>query len=61
VEQARAARAGWDVAAKAEWVTIGDLPGFHTQIKADGSGTLDITWITQGGFIYQVVGMAPTR
>jgi len=50
-----------DVVAKTEKVTIGDLPAAHTQIKADGNVTLDITWIAYGGLIYQVVGMAPTR
>jgi predicted Zn-dependent protease len=42
-------------------VTIGDLPAAHTQIKADGNVTLDITWIAYGGLIYQVVGMAQTK
>jgi len=50
-----------DLVAKTEKVTIGDLPAAHTQIKADGNVTLDITWIAYGGLIYQVVGMAPTR
>ena len=50
-----------DVVAKTEKLTIGDLPAAHTQIKADGNTTLDITWIAHGGLIYQVVGMAPTR
>jgi predicted Zn-dependent protease len=42
-------------------MTIGDLPAAHTQIKADGNVTLDITWIAYGGLIYQVVGMAQTK
>ena len=50
-----------DLVAKTEKLTIGDLPAAHTQIKADGNVTLDITWIAYGGLIYQVVGMAPTR
>ena len=50
-----------DVVAKTEKLTIGDLPAAHTQIKADGNVTLDITWIAYGGLIYQVVGMAPTK
>lgn len=50
-----------DVVDKTEKVTIGNLPAAHTQIKADGKVTLDITWIAHGGLIYQVVGMAPTR
>ncbi|HYM87478.1 MAG TPA: M48 family metalloprotease [Nitrospiraceae bacterium] len=50
-----------DVVAKTEKLTIGDLPAAHTQIKADGKVTLDITWIAHGGLIYQVAGMAPTR
>jgi predicted Zn-dependent protease len=50
-----------DVVAKTEKVTIGDLPAAHTQIKADGNVTLDITWIAYGGLIYQVVGMAPSK
>jgi len=50
-----------DVVAKTEKLTIGDLPAAHTQIKADGNATLDITWIAHGGLIYQVVGMAPTK
>ena len=50
-----------DVVSKTEKVTIGDLSAAHTQIKADGNVTLDITWIAYGGLIYQVVGLAPTR
>ena len=50
-----------DVVAKTEKLTIGDLPAAHTQIKADGKVTLDITWIAHGGLIYQVVGIAPTK
>ena len=50
-----------DVVAKTEKLTIGDLPAAHTQIKADGNATLDITWIAHGGLIYQVAGLAPTR
>jgi predicted Zn-dependent protease len=50
-----------DVVAKTEKLTIGDLPAAHTQIKADGNSTLDITWIAHGGLIYQVVGLAPTK
>ena len=50
-----------DVVAKTEKLTIGNLSAAHTQIKADGKVTLDITWIAHGGLIYQVVGMAPTR
>jgi predicted Zn-dependent protease len=50
-----------DVVAKTEKMTIGDLPAAHTQIKADGNVTLDITWIAYGGLIYQVVGMAQTK
>jgi predicted Zn-dependent protease len=49
------------VVAKTEKTTIGDLSAAHTQIKADGNVTLDITWIAHGGLIYQVVGLAPTR
>ena len=50
-----------DVVAKTEKLTIGGLPAAHTQIKADGKVTLDITWIAHGGLIYQVAGLAPTR
>jgi predicted Zn-dependent protease len=50
-----------DVVSKTEKVTIGDLSAAHTQIKADGNVTLDITWIAYGGLIYQVVGLAPTK
>ncbi|HEY6640018.1 MAG TPA: M48 family metalloprotease [Nitrospiraceae bacterium] len=50
-----------DVVAKTEKLTIGGLPAAHTQIKADGKVTLDITWIAYGGLIYQVAGLAPTK
>ena len=50
-----------DVVAKTEKTTIGQLHAAHTQIKADGDVTLDITWIAHGGVIYQVVGMASAR
>ena len=50
-----------DVVTKTEKVTIGDLSAAHTQIKADGNVTIDITWIAHGGLIYQVVGLAPTK
>ena len=50
-----------DVVAKTEKLTIGGLPAAHTQIKADGRVTLDITWIAHGGLIYQVAGLAPTK
>ncbi|HSA60670.1 MAG TPA: M48 family metalloprotease [Nitrospiraceae bacterium] len=50
-----------DVVSKTEKVTIGELPAAHTQIKADGNVTLDLTWIAHSGLIYQVVGLAPTR
>jgi predicted Zn-dependent protease len=50
-----------DVVSKTEKLTIGGLPAAHTQIKADGKVTLDITWIAHGGLIYQVAGLAPTK
>ena len=50
-----------DVVSKTERLTIGGLPAAHTQIKADGKVTLDITWIAHGGLIYQVAGLAPTK
>jgi predicted Zn-dependent protease len=50
-----------DVTSKTEKLTIGGLPAAHTQIKADGKVTLDLTWIAHGGLIYQVAGLAQTR
>ena len=49
------------IVSKTQTVTIGGLSAAHTQIEADGSVTLDLTWIAHGGLIYQVVGMAPTK
>jgi predicted Zn-dependent protease len=50
-----------DIVAKTQTVTINGLSAAHTQIEADGRVKLDITWIAQGGLIYQVVGLAPKK
>jgi predicted Zn-dependent protease len=50
-----------NIVSQTQPVTINGLPGAHTQIEADGKVKLDITWIAHGGFVYQLVGLAPVR
>lgn len=44
---------------KTQRVTINGLPAAHTQMDEGGKLGVDLTWIAQGGLVYQVAGLAP--
>jgi predicted Zn-dependent protease len=45
---------------KTQPTTINGLPAARTQV-GDSKLTIDLTWIAQGGKIYQIAGIAPTK
>ncbi len=41
--------------------TINGLPAAETQLDADGKVRIDLTWIAQGGLVYQIAGIAQAK